>query len=72
MKLIMITACLFIGARLFAQDKYWQQHVSYTISTELNDKDKTLTGVESIVYTNNSPATLNFIWFHIWPNAYKG
>ena len=22
-------------------------------------------------YTNHSPDTLHFIWFHVWPNAYR-
>ena len=22
-------------------------------------------------YTNHSPDTLYFIWFHVWPNAYR-
>src|SRR4029077_20075220 len=22
-------------------------------------------------YTNRSPGTLSFIWFHVWPNAYR-
>ena len=26
---------------------------------------------EYIDYTNNSPDDLDFLWFHIWPNAYK-
>ena len=34
-------------------------------------KNTALTGFEKIEYINNSPDTLNFIWFHIWPNAYK-
>lgn len=55
----------------FAQDKYWQQEVSYQIDVSLNDQAKTLKGSEQIVYKNNSPSTLDFIWFHIWPNAYK-
>lgn len=25
----------------------------------------------SLDYTNNSPDKLDFIWFHLWPNAYK-
>jgi len=37
----------------------------------LNDKEHTLDGFEKIEYVNNSPDTLKFIWFHLWPNAYK-
>ncbi len=50
---------------------YWQQKVDYTIDVSLNDKEKTLDAFERIIYTNNSPDTLHFIWFHLWPNAYK-
>jgi hypothetical protein len=53
------------------QLNYWQQEVNYTIEVSLNDKDHTLNGFEKIEYINNSPDTLKFIWFHIWPNAYK-
>ena len=54
-----------------AQQHYWQQQVNYNIDVSLNDKEHTLDGVEKINYTNNSPDTLKFIWFHLWPNAYK-
>jgi hypothetical protein len=50
---------------------YWQQQVNFTIDVTLNDKDNSLDGFEKIEYINNSPDTLRFIWFHIWPNAYK-
>ena len=50
---------------------YWQQQVNYTINVSLNDKEHSLQGFEKIEYINNSPDTLTFIWFHIWPNAYK-
>lgn len=55
----------------FAQNDYWQQYLRFTINVELNDIDKTLTGDESMVYKNYSPDTLGFIWFHIYPNAYR-
>jgi hypothetical protein len=51
--------------------KYFQQNVDYKIDVTLNDVDNTLNGFEIINYTNNSPDTLRFIWFHLWPNAYK-
>jgi Peptidase family M1 domain len=53
------------------QLNYWQQQVNYNIDVSLNDKEHSLDGFEKIEYTNNSPDTLKFIWFHIWPNAYK-
>jgi hypothetical protein len=57
--------------QFMAFSQYWQQKVDYTIDVTLNDKEKTLDAFEKIVYTNNSPDTLSFIWFHLWPNAYK-
>jgi hypothetical protein len=56
---------------LFSQKAYFQQEVNYTIKVELNDKDNLLYGAEDLTYTNNSPDTLYFIYFHLWPNAYK-
>jgi hypothetical protein len=56
---------------LAATSQYWQQEVNYTIEVSLNDKDHSLKGFEKIEYINNSPDTLRFIWFHVWPNAYK-
>jgi hypothetical protein len=55
----------------YGQRKYWQQEVSFTINVTLNDKDHTLDAFETIQYINNSPDTLQYIWFHLWPNAYK-
>lgn len=54
-----------------AFSQYWQQEVNYSIDVSLNDKDHSLDGFERIEYINNSPDTLKFIWFHIWPNAFK-
>lgn len=63
---------LFIQLKSIAQKAdYWQQYLHYSIEVSLNDKEKSITGFEKIVYTNNSPETLDFIWFHIYPNAYK-
>ena len=55
----------------FCQSAYWQQQADYIIDVRLNDKDHTLDGFAKIDYYNNSPDTLKFIWFHLWPNAYK-
>lgn len=49
----------------------WQQDVSYNIQVSLDDENHVLHGQIEIGYTNNSPQTLNEIWIHLWPNAYK-
>jgi len=54
-----------------ANAQYFQQEVKYSIDVELNDSLHTLTGFISIDYKNNAPETLNEIWMHLWPNAYK-
>jgi len=71
MKLISLLFTFFIAAQVLAQDNYWQQQLRYNIRAELNDKEKSISGFESIVYKNNSPSALEYIWFHLWPNAYK-
>lgn len=58
-------------ATCYCQDSYWQQQVDHIIDVTLDDNDHSLQGFERIEYLNNSPDTLEFIWFHLWPNAYK-
>lgn len=70
--IILIFYFVFFSAIAFTQsDSYWQQQVNYKIDVRLDEKQKTLDGFVSIDYFNFSPDTLSFIWFHIWPNAYK-
>jgi len=71
MKLFSFLIVFFISLKTQAQKDYWQQQLRYDIKAELNDAEKSITGFETIVYKNNSSSTLNFIWFHIWANAYK-
>ncbi len=61
----------FLHCCAFAQTKYWQQHVAYNIHVTLNDTSNTLDADETIIYTNNSPDTLRYLWFQLWQNAYK-
>jgi Peptidase family M1 domain len=52
--------------------KYFQQEVNYSVQVTLNDKSHTLSAFETIQYVNNSPDTLRYLLFHLWPNAYSG
>jgi len=60
--------CPFLKAS--SQD-YFQQQVNYKIHVTLNDRKHELNGFESVEYINNSPDTLGFLYFHLWPNAYS-
>lgn len=60
-----------LTASVFAQTDYFQQDVKYDINVSLNDTLHTLTGDLTLNYKNNSPDTLTYVWFHLWPNAYK-
>ncbi|MGB0932993.1 MAG: M1 family metallopeptidase [Lishizhenia sp.] len=71
MRHVLLTISLiFIGFNAFVQD-YFQQSVNYKIDVNLDDKNHILRGFEVFSYVNNSPNTLNEIYIHLWPNAYK-
>lgn len=70
-KTILLTILTAFILSTTASAQYWQQGVDYRIDVSLNDKEHTLDGFERLTYTNNSTDTLNYVWFHLWPNAYK-
>jgi len=67
----MALICCVLALPGQAQQPYWQQQADFSINVSLNEATNTLKGFETINYTNRSPDTLNFIWFHLWPNGYK-
>ncbi len=48
--------------------KYWQQRADYVINAELNDETQSLSGAETITYTNNSPDVLKYLWLQVDQN----
>jgi hypothetical protein len=71
-RIIIALGMVFLLKSAIAQTKgNWQQEVNYTIKVTLDDQRHMLRGSEEFVYTNNSPATLNSLYIHLWPNAYK-
>lgn len=49
----------------------WQQRVAYDIEVKLDTTKHTLKGSQHLRYWNNSPDTLRFLWFHLYPNAFR-
>jgi hypothetical protein len=70
-KFLLLSLVLFWPFLKAASQDYFQQEVNYKIQVELNDRKHELNGFESVEYVNNSPDTLMFLYFHLWPNAYS-
>ncbi|MGV3538714.1 MAG: M1 family metallopeptidase [Rufibacter sp.] len=51
--------------------EYWQQRADYNIKAELNDDNQSLTGSETITYTNLSPDVLTYLWVQLDQNIYE-
>lgn len=62
---------ILLSFRLFSQGNYFQQEINYKINVSLHDDTHELSAFEKIQYINNSKDTLHYIYFHLWPNAYK-
>jgi hypothetical protein len=48
--------------------KYWQQKADYVISIELHESTNSISGSETITYTNNSPDILKYLWLQVDQN----
>ena len=70
LKVAKLLLMLLVTQVVSAQD-YFQQEVNHVIQVKLNDKNHTLSAFEEIEYINNSPNSLDTIYMHLWPNAYK-
>lgn len=51
--------------------KYWQNRPNYHLKATIDTTSKTLSAVETIDYTNNSPDALPFLWLQLDQNTYK-
>ena len=48
--------------------EYWQQRADYTIAIRLDDTNQRIYGEETVVYTNNSPDILEYLWLQLDQN----
>lgn len=51
--------------------KYWQNRVDYVLKANLDTVSKTLSGNETLNYTNNSPDALQYLWLQLDQNTYR-
>ena len=64
---VLIFSCLKISA----QPDRWQQRIAYNINVDMNVVTNQFKGIEKIDYWNNSPDTLDRVFFHLYWNAFQ-
>lgn len=66
-------AALFAGQALMAQtpSDRWQQRVHYTMHVNVDVNTNRFSGTQVLEYTNNSPDTLNRVFYHLYWNAFQ-
>ena len=50
---------------------YWQQQVDYKMNIDMDVNTFQYSGEQELVYTNNSPDTLNQVFYHLYFNAFQ-
>jgi hypothetical protein len=63
----LVFLCLIVKA----QPDRWQQRIAYNINVNMNVATNQFTGIEKIDYWNNSPDTLDRVFFHLYWNAFQ-
>src|SRR6476661_3269849 len=72
MKQLVVLSFLILSISLIhAQPDRWQQHIKYAINVDIDVVANQFKGTEKIEYSNNSPDTLNRLFFHLYWNAFQ-
>lgn len=70
-RLPVLLGFLFIAFSTAGQEYRWQQRVAYTMKASLDVTTHRVTGVQKLVYFNNSPDTLKKVYYHLYFNAFQ-
>lgn len=71
--LVLITTVITAASSLSAQPGpgYWQQAVSYEMDIDMDVETNRYDGYQKLTYTNNSPDTLDRVFYHLFFNAFQ-
>lgn len=69
MRLTALILALLLPIHSKSQSGYWQQEVNYKLSITLENDLRTVIGSIEVEYINNSPDTLDHLFFKAFPNA---
>jgi hypothetical protein len=71
MKSILYLVLILSGITVSAQPERWQQRVKYTMNIDMNVANNQYTGKQKLEYWNNSPDTLDRVFYHLYWNAFQ-
>ncbi len=69
-QLFLLTIWLF-PLLMSSQKNYRQQQANYTMEIDVDVDNHTYSGTQKLVFTNNSPETLQRVFYHLYFNAFK-
>jgi hypothetical protein len=69
--LVSVMAVMLFCTLGFAQPERWQQAVKYKMDVDFNIKKHQAQGTQILEYTNNSPDTLDKVFYHLYFNAFQ-
>ena len=68
LSLILILISTVVDAQI---DNYWQQKIKYEMNIDVDVDNYKYAGESKITYYNNSPDTLDKVYFHLYFNAFQ-
>lgn len=63
--------CLISIAGFSQHENYWQQRVEYKMDIDMDVENHQFTGTQELTYHNNSPDTLERVFYHLYFNAFQ-
>ena len=70
-KLASLAILIVVSADIIGQQNRWQQHVKYKMDVKMDVKTHRFTGTQKLTYYNNSPDTLDRVFYHLYFNAFQ-
>ena len=71
MRWVVVVLVLGVSLPVRAQVGYWQQRADYVMSVYLDPKTHKLRGEQKLTYYNQSPDTLQKVYYHLYFNAFQ-
>ena len=71
LKGFLILPLLMLAIAATGQDCYWQQQVRYVMNINMDVTTNRFTGRQQLEYWNNSPDTLDRVFYHLYWNAFQ-